>query len=65
MNRDHRIDARISAAERALLDRIAEAEYVKPSEAIRLALRAEGRRRGLWPPEWAVEPQAETGDAGD
>ena len=44
-----RYAVRLSPLERELLEQIAAAEAVKPSEAARLAIREAARARGLWP----------------
>ena len=44
-----RYPIRLSSQERELLQQIASAEGLKPSEAMRLALREAARARGLWP----------------
>jgi len=44
-----RYPIRLSSQERELLEQIAAAEAVKPSEAVRLAIREAARARGLWP----------------
>ena len=44
-----RYPIRLSSQERELLEQIAAAEAVKPSEAVRLAIREAARLRHLWP----------------
>ena len=44
-----RYPVRLSPLERELLEQIAAAEAVKPSEAARLAIREAARARHLWP----------------
>jgi hypothetical protein len=62
VNRNERVEVRVSSAERELLDRIADLERVRPSEAVRIVLRAEGRRRGLWPPQYDGDLDEKKGD---
>jgi len=50
MNRKLFLHGKVNQAERDLLEKIARSERVTLSEALRIALRSEGRRRGLWPP---------------
>lgn len=64
VTREKQLRARISDAEEMLIRHLARIERVGISEAVRLALREEGKRRGLWPPREGDGPRVE-GERGE
>ena len=50
MNRSEMVSVRVLPEEKRALVRIARQERRKPSELLRELIRAEAKRRGLWPP---------------
>lgn len=59
-NREQFVRFRVSAAERQALDLMLQQEERRVSEFIRDLVRAEARRRGLWPLQVQVKSPANT-----
>ena len=60
MKRGEILRARCTKREKSVLHAIAAAEALGLSEALRLLVRTEAKRRGLWDPEAANQAQSQS-----